>query len=178
MTVLFNRHWHCVDVNICHNNSGSPTYMLNSADSLPSIDALCHLQMVESWKVSYWKASFNRAIIFSFDFFNHTQNFTVLCCLVKASTFSFMWLTAFPLTLPKLPNFEYSSHCFCLLLLAPFILQRGTRNCFHKTSCSFRSIWCTNIHRCLLERYWMTEYVRSVGIPIDGVTSPTEESEH
>ncbi len=41
-----------------------------SAGSKPSLNALCYLLMVESCKISFWKASFNRAIISTFDFFN------------------------------------------------------------------------------------------------------------
>ncbi len=49
-----------------------------SPDSLLCANILCHLRTVESCTVWFWKASFNRAILSTFDFFNSMQNFTVM----------------------------------------------------------------------------------------------------
>ncbi len=59
-----------------------------------------------------------------------------------------------------------------------FFFWKGTRNYFHKISCNVRSIWCTDIDRCLLEKQCTTKHMRFVKIPIEGVTSPTKENEH
>ncbi len=51
---------------------GLPPTCSISTDSLLSINALCHLQMVKSCQVSFWETSFNRLIISTFDFLNFT----------------------------------------------------------------------------------------------------------
>ncbi len=88
--VLFNHHWHGVDVNIRYNSFQSPTYMLNLNQHSAIYKCwLWHLWMVESCNISFWKASFKRAIGSTFDFFNLTQNFTEWHCSVKTSIFLF-----------------------------------------------------------------------------------------
>ncbi len=59
-----------------------------------------------------------------------------------------------------------------------FFFFGGVCNCFHKISCNSRSIKCTDVRWCFSERKCTTEYVRFVGIPIDGVTSPPGDNEH
>ncbi len=46
----------------------SPIWSI-SADSLQSVNALCHLRMIESCEISFWEASFNGAIVSTFTFF-------------------------------------------------------------------------------------------------------------
>ncbi len=96
------------------------------------------------------------------------------------------WLCIFLLSRTKLTPFFLHFPCFQTLNVAPiflsasscsFVLQRGTHNCFHKTSYNSTSVWHTDICRCLLEKWWSTEYTRFVGIPID-VTSLSNENEH
>ncbi len=110
---------------------GLPPTCSISANSLPSVNALRHLQMADSCKVSFWKASFNRVTVPTLIFFLISHKILQRNIIwskhpfpylhwdsLHGNTYYFHMLTSrvffiikneadtFPLILPMLPNIE------------------------------------------------------------------------